>query len=324
MQIARSPVRLTFGGGGTDIASYYTHSDGFIIAAGINKYSWVMVNRGYYDYIHLKYSKEEKVQVVKEISHPIIREMLKLFACVEPVEITSMADYPTGSGLGTSGSFAVALAKCLSDYYGKHNSYHREIAELACHVEIDLLGDPIGKQDQYASAFGGINAYTFNSNGYVTVEPLEIKNLETLEQNLLLFDTQIPRKSSDVLTNQVKDMELGGETLNRLDKVKEMTYEMRELLESGKLDEWGSLLNDYWQERKKVAHGITNPVIDEAYEEAIKCGALGGKLQGAGGGGFLMFYAPANHEDIIDRLTSMGLKHFPFKFDFEGVHSWSI
>jgi len=314
---------LTFGGGGTDIESYYTRKNGFLIAAGINKYSWVMVNRGYYDYIHLKYSKEEKVQVVKEISHPIIREMLKLFECTEPIEITSMADYPAGSGLGTSGSFAVALAKCLSDYYGKHNSYHRELAEIACRVEVDILGDPIGKQDQYAAAFGGINAYTFNSNGYVNVDPLRIQSPE-LERNILLFDTHIARKSSDVLINQVEDMKAGGETLNKLDKVKDMACEMKVLLESSKFNEWGYLLNDYWEERKKIADGVTNQFIDEAYQAAIETGALGGKLQGAGGGGFLMFYVPENHERVINKLVGMGLKYFPFQFDFDGVRSWAV
>jgi D-glycero-alpha-D-manno-heptose-7-phosphate kinase len=323
MIVARAPVRITLAGGGTDIKSYYQRTPGFLIAAGINKYSWVMANKGYYDYIHLKYSKEEKIDAVKEISHPIFREMLLYFKCKEPIELVSMADYPIGSGLGTSGSFSVALAQCLCDYFGVKPTYKKEIAEIACHIEIDVLKDPIGKQDQYATSFGGINGYTFNKDGSVEVTPIFL-DISILNGNLLLFDTQIPRKSSYVLTDQVKEMEAGGEVIKKLDEVKAMAYETKKLLETNKLDDWGFLLNDYWQLRKKFSSKVSNPLIDEAYETALKNGALGGKLQGAGGGGFLMFYCPVNKERLIGVMTKMGLKHLPFKFDFEGVKSWRM
>jgi len=325
MITVRSPVRLTFAGGGTDIQSYYKKNGGFLVAAGIDKYSWVMANKGYYDYIHLKYSKEERVNSAKEISHPIFREMLLHFKCKEPIELVSMADYPIGSGLGTSSSFSVALAQCLSDYFGVKPTYKKEIAELACHIEIDILKDPIGKQDQYASAFGGINGYTFNPDGSVIVEPVKIGNgnIAQLNEHILIFDTQIPRKSSYVLTDQVKEMEEGGDVILKLDQAKVMAYEVRKLLEDGKLDEFGSLLNDYWNLRKSFSDKVSNPKIDEAYEEALKSGALGGKLQGAGGGGFLMFYCK-DKEKLIESMTKMGLKHLSFKFDFEGVKSYKV
>jgi D-glycero-alpha-D-manno-heptose-7-phosphate kinase len=334
MIISRAPVRITFAGGDTDIKSYYEKNEGFLIACGINKYTTVILNRGYYDYTHLKYSQEEKVNDIYEIKHNIFRECLyyygkwKTWHKPEPIEIVSMADYPVGCGLGTSGSFTVALIKGLLEYHNKPDDVcpkdQRTVAEHACYIEIDVLKEPIGKQDQYASAFGGINSYTFHKDGYVEVKPVKVDPVE-LNKRLLLFDTLIPRKSSDVLTNQVKEMEAGGEVLDKLNKVKTMAKVTQGLLEHGKFDMWGDLLNSYWNTRKTFSNKISNPKIDEAYELARKNGALGGKLQGAGGGGFLMFYArEKHHESIIKALERLGLKHMPFEFDFKGVHSYTI
>jgi len=331
MIIARSPVRITLAGGGTDIKSYYSQREGFLIACGINKYTTVILNRGYYDYIHLKYSQEEKVNDMKDIKHNLFRECLyhygkwETWHKHEPIEIASMADYPVGCGLGTSGSFTVALIKGLLEYHGQdvNPKDRRTIAEHACHIEIDVLKEPIGKQDQYASAFGGINSYTFHKDGYVEVTPIRVDHVE-LNKRLLLFDTKISRKASDILTNQVKEMESGGAVLDKLDKVKALALVTKGLLEHDKFDQWGDLLNNYWNVRHTFSK-YSNPKIDEAYELARKNGALGGKLQGAGGGGFLMFYArEKNHEAIIKALERLGLKHMPFEFDFKGVHSYTI
>jgi len=326
MIVSRSPVRITFGGGGTDIASYYSKRGGFLVAAAINRYTRVTASRGYYDYIHLKYSKEEKVQKCIEIGHPIFRETLKLLSQSEPIELISSSEVPAGCGLGSSGSFAVALIKALSVYQGKELS-NRDIAEIACYIEIDLLGEPVGKQDQYASAFGGLNSYTFSTKGEVEVESLHITSmaLEKLRRKLLLFDTGVERKASDVLSGVCKELETGDKTANGYDSAKDMAYEMKRLLQHSLHDDFGLLLDDYWKIRKKISNKVTNPFLDEVYETAIKNGALGGKLQGAGAGGFFMFYCPMIwQEKLIQALSGMGLKLMEYGWDTDGVQSYTV
>lgn len=319
MIVSRAPVRITFAGGGTDVKPYYSKHGGFLIAAGIDRYTWITARRGYYDYIHLKYSQEERVKKWYEIEHPIFREVLHLLHWKKPVELTSVVDIPIGSGLGTSGSFTVALVNLVNRYMGDQLS-QRDIAEIACNVEIEILKDPIGKQDQYASAFGGINCYTFDHQGNVEIEPLEI-DTEALNRKLLLFDTGIGRSSKYIWVDQKREIEMGGAIIEKLNRVKQLAYETKTLLESGRFDEWGLLLNEYWAIRKGFSDKVSTPAIDEAYETAIKNGALGGKLQGAGGGGFLMFYCASNQDKLITALSSMGLKHMPFNWDHRGVKS---
>uniref|UniRef100_A0A6M3KGJ8 Putative GHMP kinase family protein n=1 Tax=viral metagenome TaxID=1070528 RepID=A0A6M3KGJ8_9ZZZZ len=322
MIITRAPTRITFGGGGTDIKSYYEHEPGFLIAAGIDKYTWILANRGYYDHIHLKYSSEERVTKVDDIKHGIFREALKSFKWTDPIELVSMADYPVGCGLGTSGSFTVALVKAIAEYIKNPTWQAYNIADHACYIEIDLLKEPIGKQDQFASAYGGLNCYKFEQDGQVVVTPLNVPNVAELEKNLMLFDTRIPRSSAEILTDQVKEMEANGAVIRKLDKTKQVAYAMKDMLTLGNIHDFGVRLNDYWNMRKKFSDKITNPKIDEAYDIALRNGALGGKLQGAGGGGFLLFYCPERHEKLIKALEGVGLKHMPFKFDYRGVLSY--
>lgn len=321
MIVSRAPVRITLAGGGTDVKSYYQKNGGFLIAAGINKYTWITANRGYYDYIHLKYSGEEKVKRWDEIQHPLFREVLHLLHWEKPVELISSSDVPVGCGLGSSGSFTVALVNLVNRYVGNRLS-QRDVAEIACNVEIEILKEPIGKQDQYACALGGINCYTFRRDGYVEVEPLKVDE-EKLNKRLLLFDTSIPRSASDIWAGQKREIESGGEIIQRLDTVKEMAFEVKWLLGRGLLDDFGLLLNDYWNVRKQMSSKVSNPVIDEAYEVALQNGALGGKLQGAGGGGFLMFYS-TKPERLTQAMVKLGLKPMDYSWDFNGVQSWNL
>lgn len=331
MIISKAPVRITLAGGGTDISSYYTQREGFLIACGINKYTYVMINidrasrKAVENDIVLKYFKEERVRRPTEIQHPIFKDVLTRCNWKKESEFVVVSDVPASCGLGTSGAFTVALHQAVSRCID-HNYIMtpREAAEAACYTEIDRLKEPIGKQDQYASAFGGINSYKFHKDGWVEVQPIKVDHYK-LKERLLLFDTRIPRRSSDVLTNQVKEMESGGEVLEKLDKAKSIALVTKGLLEHESFDQWGDLLNTYWNLRKTFSSKISNPKIDEAYALARKNGALGGKLQGAGGGGFLMFYAREKHHDaIISALEGMGLRNMEFNFDFNGVQSFIV
>lgn len=325
MIVSRAPTRITFAGGGTDIESYYCQKGGFLIAAGIDKYIWITVNRGYYDYIHLKYSGEEAVQDVAEIKHPIFREVLEYCNQRDPVEIASLSDVPVGCGLGSSSSFTVALLQVICSYQGREVD-QEEIAEDACYIEISRLGEPIGKQDQYMAALGGITCLTFSKDGEVTAEPLNISEdtARKLNGNLLLFYTGVSERSSYVLTEVKQRLEKKTEVVSLLDAKKDMAFETKGLLENGKLDDWGRLLNDYWRLQRKVSSKVSNSFIDEAYKVAIKNGALGGKLQGAGAGGFLMFYCPEHKGKLRQALETMGLKEMNFTFDCEGVKSYVL
>ncbi len=321
MIISKAPVRITFAGGGTDVKAYYEKNGGFLIAAGINKYTHITANSGYYENIHLKYSGEERVKKWCYIGHPLFREVLRLNHFEEPIELISSSDVPVGCGLGSSSSFTVALVNLIDVWLGNQWS-QREVAETACNIEIDILGEPIGKQDQYACAFGGINCYTFSRDGYVGVEPLKVDSVK-LNKRLLLFDTCIPRSASDIWTGQKKELEDGGAIVQKLDAVKKMAFEVKGLLERGLLDDYGLLLNDYWKVRKQMSTKVSNPQIDEAYEIALKNGALGGKTQGAGGGGFLMFYSK-EPERLTRAMVELGLKPMNYTWDFNGVSSFTI
>jgi D-glycero-alpha-D-manno-heptose-7-phosphate kinase len=321
MIIARSPLRITLGGGGTDLASYYERCDGFLLAAAIDKYVYVSVMRPFRPGIYLKYSALEHVEQVADVRHPIIREALRLQNLPSPqIEITTLADIPAGTGLGSSGSFTTALLKAL--YAHQRKAVHsQELAELACHIEIDRLGEPIGKQDQFIAAHGGITCFTFHTDHRVSVQPLRVSpgTLYELEDNLLLFFTGFNRAAGSVLRDQQRRSEAGdADMLRNLDHVKELGLLSREALERGDLKRFGQLLHEQWEHKKQRSARTSNPQIDAWYSLALSNGAIGGKLVGAGGGGFLMFYA-ADRSRLRQAMADAGLEEVRFRFDFEGT-----
>jgi len=319
--IARSPLRISLGGGGTDLPSYYREHEGFLIAAAIDKYVYVTINRPFNEGIYLKYSEIEHVETVDEVSHNIIREALKLENLNTPqVEISSIADLPSGTGLGSSGSFTTALLKALYAYRHRHIN-PEELAELACSIEIDRLQEPIGKQDQYIASVGGITCFAFHKDNSVTFAPLKIsrETFHALEDNLLLFFTGFSRSASEILKDQhVKSQKNDTDMLNNLHFVKEIGYLSKDALESGNTDKFGELMHQHWEHKKKRSGGMSNQNIDAWYETALKNGAIGGKVVGAGGGGFLMFMAH-DAAKLRSAMTKSGLQEVRFKFDFEGT-----
>jgi D-glycero-alpha-D-manno-heptose-7-phosphate kinase len=321
MIIARSPLRITLGGGGTDLPSYYRGHEGFLIAAAIDKYVYVTVMRPFTEGIYLKYSALERVSQVEEVRHPVIREALALQQLKTPqIEITTLADIPAGTGLGSSGSFTTALLKAL--YAHRRKLIHpQKLAELACHVEIERLGEPVGKQDQYIAAYGGLTCFTFHKDDRVTAEPLRI-SMETmfdLEDNLLLFFTGFSRSASAILSDQhLRSQANDAEMLSNLHYVKELGLRSRAALESGNGTRFGELMHEHWEHKKRRSNRMSNDQIDTWYELARRNGAIGGKLVGAGGGGFLMFYA-SDRNKLRSAMAQAGLEEVRFRFDFEGT-----
>jgi D-glycero-alpha-D-manno-heptose-7-phosphate kinase len=321
MIIVRSPLRISIGGGGTDLKSYYSNEGGFLVAAAIDKYVYISLSKRFCDGLLLKYSKLENCQSIDEIEHPIYREVLRF---LNPsniwLEINSMADIPAGTGLGSSGSFTTALIKAVSTYDNKVMRQD-EIAELACHVEIEILGEPIGKQDQYIASYGGLTSFSFNKDGSVLAKPLNIdqKTIYDLEDNLLLFFTGYSRRASDILNDQNFKTETGSkEMIDNLNYVKELGFRSRDLLESSNLFKFGKLMHEHWEHKKRRSRGMSNDHIDDWYRLAINNGAIGGKLVGAGGGGFLMFMAEDRNR-LRKVMSDAGLIEVRFKFDFEGT-----
>lgn len=320
MIIARSPLRITLGGGGTDLASYYRKHEGFLVAAAIDRYVYVTVMRPFTEGIYLKYSELEHVDHVGDVSHRIIREALLMQNLKTPqIEITALADIPSGTGLGSSGSFTTALIKGI--YAHRHKSIQAsELAELACHIEIDRLGEPIGKQDQYIAAFGGLSCFTFCRDDLVKVEPLNVSaaTLFDLEDNLLLFFTGFSRSASVILKDQhVKSQVDDDDMIKNLHYVKDLGYRSRDALLSGQCSLFGELMHEHWEHKKQRSGGMSNPKIDEWYSLAMQNGAVGGKLVGAGGGGFLMFYAKDRNK-LRHAMFGAGLEEVRFRFDFDG------
>jgi D-glycero-alpha-D-manno-heptose-7-phosphate kinase len=321
MIITRSPLRISLGGGGTDLPSYYREHGGFLIAAAIDKYIYITVHRRFVDGFLLKYSEWEEVSTIDEIRHPIIREALKL-ACVEErnLEIASMADIPAGTGLGSSGSFTTGLLKALHAL--RKNLVHpSELAEQACCIELEKLGEPIGKQDQYIAAYGGITCFHFLPDGRVQASPLNIseETLLDLEDNLLLFFTGYSRSASKILQEQHdKSLKSDKAMLENLHFVKELGQQTQRAFEAGDLHEFARLMDVHWQRKKERSASMSNQRINECYDCAMANGALGGKLIGAGGGGFLMFYA----DDKARLRRAMGkeeLMEVRFRFEPEGT-----
>jgi D-glycero-alpha-D-manno-heptose-7-phosphate kinase len=321
MIITRSPLRITLGGGGTDLPSYYREHGGFLVAGAIDKYVYVTVMRPFTPGIYLKYSKLEHVEATCDVHHPIIREAIKMVGFKTPqVEITTLADIPAGTGLGSSGSFTTALLKAL--YAHRRRLLHpNELAELACEIEIEKLREPIGKQDQYVAAYGGLTCFTFHKDGAVEAEPLKlpIDAMFNLEDNLLLFFTGFSRTAGSILADQQQRTgQHDAEMLSNLHYVKDLGYRSRLALENGDTAGFGELMHEHWEHKKRRSKGMSNPQIDEWYELGRQNGAVGGKLVGAGGGGFLMFYAE-DHRRLRTAMTSAGLEEVRFRFDFEGT-----
>jgi D-glycero-alpha-D-manno-heptose-7-phosphate kinase len=321
MILSKAPVRLSMGGGGTDLHSYYSEHEGFLLAAAINKSVHILLNKRFENNFRLSYSKTEIVENISEIEHPIFREALKFVNISNKVELVSIADVPSNCGLGTSSSFTVALLNALYTYKRDYVTIEK-LAETACHIEINILGEPIGKQDQYASAFGGFNAYYFHKDGRVSVEPVNIKdeNLMELQSNMFLFYLHKTRSASNVLKEQnAKSKEKDKNTIDRLHRIKEIGLYTKKVFEAGKIDEFGEILHNHWLTKKGLSDKVSDGFIDEVYETALKNGALGGKVVGAGGGGFLMLYCPQNKPKLVEAMKKMGLTPTWFSFEFEGA-----
>jgi len=323
MIITRSPLRVTLGGGGTDLPSYYREHGGFLIAAAIDKYVYITLHETFQAEYLIKYSKLERVADVESIEHPIVREAIKLVhgrRGEAHLELTSMADIPAGTGLGSSGSFTTALLKALHAH-GKSFVPAQELAEQACHIEIDVLGEPVGKQDQYIAAYGGIACLRIDPSGRVDAQPLKISD-ETrfnLEDNLLLFFTGYSRSAGSILEDQDRrTKEFDKAMIENLHYVKELGLRCKEALEAGELGHFGRLMHEHWEYKKRRSGGMSNPDIDKWYELALANGAVGGKLIGAGGGGFLMFYTEEKAR-LRHAMLRAGLREVRFRFDFEGT-----
>ena len=321
MIITRSPLRITLGGGGTDLPSYYRQYGGYVISAAIDKFVYVTVIKPFTPGIFLKYSKLEHIENVEAVQHPIIREALLMLDKETPrYEITTLADIPAGTGLGSSGSFTTALIKALYAHRMK-SIQPEELARLACDIEINRLGEPIGKQDQYIAAYGGITCFSFHKNDEVDVSPLKISQdtFYDLEDNLLLFFTGFTRSAGNILEDQkTRTQQSDAKMLQNLHYVKELGFRTREAVEAGRTAEFGEIMHEHWLNKRKRTEGMSNAQIDEWYELGRAHGAIGGKLVGAGGGGFLIFYAE-NRKNLRQAMAHAGLEEVRFRFEFEGT-----
>ena len=319
MIISRTPLRISLGGGGTDLPSYYSHDGGFVLSAAIDKYVYIGVNRTFTDDYFLKYSQLERVTDRSQIEHPIFREVLNLLKIDKSIEIISMADIPAGTGLGSSGSFTVGLIRALYAHRRQHIS-SQDLAEMACDIEINKLHEPVGKQDQYIASFGGINCFEFRKDGNVDVAPLalSLSTLHDLELNLVLFFTGYSRSASGILKDQSDKSNSGDADMRKnLDETQALGRQIKDCLENGEAEQFGLLMNDHWQRKRRRSTGMSNPTIDELYELGMTNGAVGGKLVGAGAGGFLMFYAN-DAGKLRNAFRQRGLEEVVFRFDHDG------
>ena len=322
MIITRTPFRVTLGGGGTDLPSYYSRYGGFIFSFAIDKYMYLNVNRPVADdFIRLKYSQSEKVEKVSDLKHEIARACLEKLGISNSIEIASMADIPAGSGLGSSSCYTVGLLHALHTLKREHLSLRR-LANEACKIEIDILQKPMGKQDQYLAAFGGFTVLEISKDGKVLVSHANVSNgtLEDLKSNLLIFFTGVKRINKKILGEQNRStIQNEKKVLESLHYIKESGYKILEIVESGNITELGKMFDEHWQYKKKLAKGITNSEFDKIYDTAMKNGALGGKISGAGGGGFFLFYCEEGKHKLRSAMADMGLKEMRFDFDFEGT-----
>ncbi|MDB6132391.1 MAG: kinase [Verrucomicrobiales bacterium] len=319
MIITKTPFRASFAGGGTDLPAFYEKEDGMVVSMAINSFVYLAVHRFFENRIVLKYSETESVEHVDQIRHGLIRECLKIVGVSEPLEITSFADIPSrGSGLGSSSAFAVGLISALQAFKGLPVSPERS-AHLACEVEIGRLGEPIGKQDQYAAAYGGLNTITFRADGTVNVEPITLEDeaRRHMEEHLVMFYTGLVRSASEILSEQKKATESDKDKFALLRDMKSLAVHLRDELQKGHVDRLGPLMHEGWLMKKGLAAKISLPEIDAAYEAAMQAGATGGKLLGAGGGGFLLFYCPpSKRAELMRRLAP--LRAVPIRMELRG------
>jgi D-glycero-alpha-D-manno-heptose-7-phosphate kinase len=321
MIITRSPLRISLGGGGTDLPSYYRDHSGFLVAAAIDRHVHIVVNRTILPEMILKYSQTERVTDVEQVQHPLVREAMKLVGVpADGLEIAAMADIPAGTGLGSSGSFCTALLRALYALRDDNPSA-AEVAEQACHIEIDRLKEPVGKQDQFIAAVGGVTCFRFNPDGHVEYWPLRASSdtLRKLETNLMLFFTGYTRSASEVLREQdTKTKAADSSMIENLHFIKDIGLKSKDALEGGDLRAFADLMNVHWRWKKKRSGSMSNNRIDEWYDLALKNGGIGGKLIGAGGGGFLMFYTE-QHDRLTAAMAEAGLQNVPFRFDYDGT-----
>ena len=320
MIITRTPFRVTLGGGGTDLSSYYSKYGGFIFAAGIAKYMYIDVNQPFDGLVRIKYSRSETVKNVDSVEHEIAREALKMMGIKQGIEVVSIADIPAGTGLGSSSCYTVGILNALHTFKLDHISLY-DLAEEACKLEIDILGAPIGKQDQYMAAFGVFTILEIEKDGVVKVRNAQISedNIDELNRNMLMFYTHTSHRSSDILEGQSRGIERNEkELVDSMHRIKEIGYQILEAVESSNLSRVGTLFDEHWQQKKKLSTRMTNPRFDEIYRVAMENGALGGKISGAGGGGFFVFYVEKEHRKFKDKMKEAGLRPMRYRFDFEG------
>lgn len=326
MIIVRAPLRIPLGGGATDVPYYYSQFEGSFVSGAINKYVYVAVNKRYDSKIVLRHSEIEETENVEEVKHNYFREALKLLDAKNGIEITSFSDLPHGTGLGSSGSFLVALLEGLHMHKNKGASVH-DIAEESCKIQMELLKESSGKQDPYISAYGGIRHFHITKEGAVTATHLKIndKTLLDLEKNCLMFYTGIRRNAEDVLKTVKENVEKdAAKELECVHKLKEIGCEIKKALEDGNPNRFGELMHVHWEIKKKLSGNMSNSQIDKWYETAMNNGALGGKIMGAGGGGFFLFYCDKNRKKIKDALKLEGLVETPFKFDINQASGITI
>jgi D-glycero-alpha-D-manno-heptose-7-phosphate kinase len=319
MIISKTPCRISFAGGGSDIAAFYQEYGGAVLSVTIDKYIYVSINSKFDHRIRVSYSRTEEVDTIEEVQHPLVRESLKLVNPARGVEITSIADIPSrGTGLGSSSSFTIGLLNCLFAFAGRHVG-PEQLAQLSVEIEIDKCGQPIGKQDQYAAAYGDLKMYEFHPDGSVGVSPIVCSSttFQKLQSNLALYYTGVTRSASDILEKQTRVLGEDPAAIAIMKKIVAQAHTLRHELESNNPDALGELMHEGWMLKRELSDGITNTQIDDWYAKARSAGALGGKILGAGGGGFLLLYAPAErHPDITAALPQ--LRRVPFKFEREG------
>lgn len=322
MIITRTPFRFTLGGGGTDLPSYYSKYGGFIFAAGINKYMFININRPIVDdFVRVKYTKSETVSHRNELQHDIAREAMRMMEIENALEIVSMADVPARTGLGSSSCYAVGLLNALHTMKREYIQL-QELAEEACDLEINRLGKPIGKQDQYMAAFGGLTVLDIKKDGNVLVRTVKAEDstIDDLNKNLLMFYTGTSRSADIILSEQSKGVkEEKKNVVESMNYIKEIGYKILEAVESGNLTDVGLLFDKHWEYKKRISSKMSNSTFDEIYEIAKRNGALGGKISGAGGGGFFLFYVEENHTNFREAMKKLGLKELRYRFDFEGT-----
>lgn len=324
MIISRTPLRISFVGGGSDIPKFYRKFGGAALSMSINKYLYVAINEGFDDLININHAVIERARTIYEVEHTLIRTVLDMFHVDKKINISIISDiHPKGSGLGSSSALTVGLINALTQYQ-KHNISKEDLARKACEIEIDILNNPIGKQDQYSSSYGGMNFLEFNSDGSVTVSPVTCsqQSLELISSNIIVFYTGIQSTSGEILSRYQNNLDQAEKT-TILRKMVKLAYQMRQELDQDNISNFGKYLHENWLLKKQIEDSISNPQIDEYYETGIKNGALGGKLLGAGGRGYIMFYAPkSRHASIINALSS--LEYIHIKLDHEGSKVFNL